>query len=257
MHSWPLLLPTFCLFAASVRSPLVHRVFLLHLLLLTHFGETPEAEIFVPTIFWHKLEDICKEFKLGLWNDSITVQHMYNPNTSGTRVGPGFRDQNAEKNTRKSAFVKKLFNLIFFYIHSSYDKIWGLSIPEVGEKQKKYKKERRNSESQWLQWSVPVAWTNCIVFLQKLIFGCFSTFYSQRSVTEAWTNTSPWCIIVYFPLYYLDSLFPHSAYLAISAYLKIWHVLFCKICNKMPFHHPPTKPTTWIGIFNVDISATS
>ena len=58
-----------------------------------HFGETPEAEILFPTIFWHKLEDICKEFKLGLWNDSITMQHMYNPNTSGTRVGPGFRDQ--------------------------------------------------------------------------------------------------------------------------------------------------------------------
>ena len=27
-----------------------------------------------------------------------------------------------------------------------------------------------------------------------LIFGCFSAFYGQRSVSETWTNPSPWSI---------------------------------------------------------------
>ena len=44
MRSWPLLLPTFCLL-------------LLHLLLLTHIGETPEAENLFPPIFYRAKQD--------------------------------------------------------------------------------------------------------------------------------------------------------------------------------------------------------
>ena len=44
MRSWPMLFPTFSLFFSF---------FLFRLLLLTHFGETPEAENLFPPIFWH------------------------------------------------------------------------------------------------------------------------------------------------------------------------------------------------------------
>ena len=49
MRSWPLLLPLFSLF------------FLLRLLLLTHFGETPEAENLFPQIFWNNYKEYLKK----------------------------------------------------------------------------------------------------------------------------------------------------------------------------------------------------
>ena len=45
MFSWPLLLPSFGLSFFSF--------FIFLLLLLTHFGETPETEYLFPPIFWH------------------------------------------------------------------------------------------------------------------------------------------------------------------------------------------------------------